>query len=171
MSEPGGVSSETLGWIGGVLALLGGPPAIAKAVSWWTDRAERRRLSRADGNREWEAKLKSWDADLDQRERDLAAQLREGLAECERHCAETRAEMARVVRDNEELREDNRTFALIIGLSVPGLARSAPSSPELSVIDTLMRTRFGIDMEAPARSPADLAALLAKLDRPANHPA
>lgn len=143
MSEPGGV--EPVGWLaiaGGIVALIGGPKALGAAVKWLADRAEKRRQSRADGNREWEKKLIAWDGDLAGRERDLAAQLRDGLEECERHCIETRAEM-------ERMRDDHRIVVLVVKVALPKLATVAADSPEMQMIRMLLATRYPVDPNTP----------------------
>lgn len=155
MSEPGGVTpGGILGVIGAVLALIGGPTAIGKVATWLADRGERRRANRADGNREWEAKLKAWDKALKAREREITRRLKAGLDECKRECEAVR-------KESDEQREDNRVLVLALGLAVQKVAQSAPASAELGVIHSLLNSRFRVDLDTPT----DLTALLAVLDR------
>jgi hypothetical protein len=154
MSEPGGVPEA--GWWGiaaALLALIGGPAAIGKAVKWWAERSEKRRASRAEGNREWEAKLIAWDHELKERERAITSQLQEGLAECKRECEAVREE-------SDKVREDNRVVILALGVALPKLAQAAPATAELGVIRSLLLTRFRLD----PNTPAEVTALLALLD-------
>ncbi len=118
MSEPGGVSTGGLiGIVAGLLAMVGGPAAVGKVAAWLADRGDRRRQSRADGNREWEAKLKAWEAELDERS---AASLRQ----CEQHCAELRVVV-------EKMR-----FAMV--LILPEVERFAPESALLQKASSLL---------------------------------
>lgn len=155
MAEPGGIpQAGWLGIIGAIIALTGGPKAIGAAATWLADRAERRRISRAAGNAEWEGKLKSWDVELAGRERDLAQKLSEGLAECERHCEAARREM-------EAMRDDHRIVVLVVKVALPKLVAVAADSPEMQVIRTLLATRYPVDPETPD----DLTELVKLLDQ------
>ncbi|WP_347270977.1 hypothetical protein [Rhizorhabdus histidinilytica] len=141
MSEPGGVSTGgAIGLVAGLLALIGGPAAFGKAGAWLADRADRRRQSRADGNREWEAKLKAWEAELDER---AAASLRQ----CEEQCAELRAVV-------EKMR-----FAMV--LILPEVERFAPSSPLLQKASSLLAEILPVAIKpapAPPERPESISA-------------
>lgn len=147
MAEPGGV--EPVGWLaiaGGIVALIGGPKALGAAVKWLTDRAEKRRQSRADGNREWETKLKAWEAKLDE-EREAT------LAECRRHCAEA-------TRHVDKMR-------VVILLIVPEIERHAPTSPTLKRAKLLLAELAEVlllPLEMPHDTPLDMAAQLTVID-------
>lgn len=155
MSEPGGIPEA--GWyaiLAGFLGLIGGPAAFGKAVKWWTERAGKRQKGRAEGNREWESKLVAWDAELKARETAISAQLQAGLDECRRECAAVRQE-------SDKLREDSRVVLLALSVALPMLAHSAPGTTELSVIRTLLLSRFRVGPDIPE----EMRELLAMLDQ------
>ncbi len=140
------------------------PAAVVAALKWllpwWADQAERRRQGRAEGNREWEAKLKDRAADLDRREHEFKQRLQEGLAECERHCS--------AIKDQfETLRDDHKVVVLVVRIALPKLQADAPDSPEMRMIRTLLATRFPPDPNIPD----DMIALLGLLDEKTAAPA
>ncbi|ABQ68531.1 hypothetical protein Swit_2172 [Rhizorhabdus wittichii RW1] len=141
MSEPGGVSTGgVIGIVAGFLALIGGPTAIGKVGTWLADRADRRRQSRADGNREWEAKLKA-------REEAVEQQIADSLRECKDHCAAVTA------------RADKLFY--VVMLILPEVQRHAPTSAQLRQAKALLADILPIpfDPELPADMRAQLAAI------------
>lgn len=141
MADGGLPAGEVTGWVAGLAALLGGPAAIAKAVNWLSERSDRRRESRANGNREWEAKLAAREAELDSR-------MADSLRKCEAHCAAVTA------------RADKMFY--VIGFMLPEVQRLAPESALLRRALPLLAEILPIPLDPIL--PADMAAQLVDLD-------
>lgn len=133
---------EVGGWIGAVVAAIGGPPMIVKSFQWWSERADRRRESRAAGNREWEAKLKAREDALDEK-------IASSLAKCERDCAAMRTTMAKM--------------QLALVLITPEVERYAPQSPLLRHAKLLLAELRSV-LPLPIDLPPDMQAQLDELD-------
>lgn len=142
MAETGGMPpGEMGGWIAAILAVIGGPAAVAKAVRWMSEHSSARRESRAAGNREWEAKLAAREAEQDQR-------MADSLRKCEEHCAAV------------TLRADKMFY--VIGLMLPEVQRLAPESPLLRRAIPLLAEILPIPIDPEL--PADMKATLARID-------
>jgi hypothetical protein len=139
MMVPGGLSTEVGGMVGVVIAALGGPALIKWLVTYFTERRDKLRDTRAAGNREWEAKLKEREDALDER-------IAEGLKSCEAHCAQLAATVDRL--------------KLAVLLLAPEIARLSPTSPALRQVTELLADVIPVKFDIPA----DMQAMLDKLD-------
>ena len=146
MADAGGIPpGEVGGWIAGiaaVLALFGGPKAVAKAVEWIDARAERKRLSREEKIDAWQAEVNEKERALSAREAELDNKIADSLARCEAHCAQVTA------------RADKMFYVIV--LIFPEVRRLAPESPLLLHASTVLADILPLPLDLPADMQAQL---------------
>ncbi|MCZ4340565.1 hypothetical protein O4H52_03030 [Sphingomonadaceae bacterium G21617-S1] len=152
MAETGGIPpGEVGGWIaivGAIVAIFGGPRAVAKAVEWLDGRAERKRVSRETKLQSWQNENAAKEATLAAREAQLDQKVADNLAKCEEHCAKVTA------------RADTLFYVFV--LILPEVERFAPESPLLRKAKSLLANVLPIPIDPTL--PPDMKAQLAAID-------
>lgn len=133
MADGGMPPGEVTGWIAGLAALFGGPPAIAKTVKWLADRADRRRQRRED-------KIQAWQDEVDAKARELDKQ-REG------YVARLEGRLSALERGHEARDIQLRALRLAFELVSTALRQIDPENQALVLANDLLRSAFAVPID------------------------